>query len=120
MSGDRPKLEVAFYRGTAGSEPVRDWLRALPKPERQAIGREIRTVQFGWPVGMPVLRKLENRLWEIRVTLDRRIARVIFTLVDAKAVLLHGFIKKRQRIADHDLQLARTRERRLRQEREMA
>ncbi len=87
---------------------MRDWLRALPKPERQAIGREIRTVQFGWPVGMPVVGKLENRLWEIRVTLDRRIARVIFTLVDAKAVLLHGFIKKRQRIADHDLQLART------------
>lgn len=111
MSAGRPKLEVAFYRSSAGVEPVREWLRALPRVERQAIGREIRTVQFGWPVGMPVVRKLENRLWEVRVTLDRRIARVIFTLMNSTAVLLHAFIKKSQRIAGSDLELARRRER---------
>lgn len=110
----RPKLEVAFFRTEAGSEPVREWLKGLPKAERQTIGREIRIMQFGWPVGMPVVRKLEDHLWEVRVTLDKRIARVIFTVIDRMAVLLHGFIKKSRKTPNHDLSLARHRERGLR------
>lgn len=114
MSEARPKLEVAFFRTETGSEPVREWLRGLPRADRQAIGREIRTVQFGWPVGMPVVRKLEDHLWEVRVTLDKRIGRVIFTVIDTMAVLLHGFMKKSRKTPSKDLSLARRRDRKLR------
>lgn len=114
MSEVRPKLEVVFFRTQAGSEPVREWLKGLPKPERQAIGREIRTMQFGWPLGMPLVRKLEANLWEVRVTLDKRTARVIFTVVGSMAVLLHGFLKKSRKTPNRDLTLARRRERVLR------
>lgn len=90
-------LSVAFYRTEAGNEPVREWLMELPRESRKLIGIDIKSVQFGWPQGMPLVRKLEHRLWEIRTSLDESIARVIFTLVDCEMVLLHGFIKKSQK-----------------------
>lgn len=97
-------LTVRFYRSALGNEPVRDWLRALSAAERKVIGDEIRTVQYGWPIGMPLVRKLQPALWEVR--LDQRIARVLFTIVDDEAVLLHGFIKKSQRMPMADLRTA--------------
>ena len=113
MAEVKPKLAVAFYRSKAGVEPVRAWLRGLPKSERQTIGREIRTLQFGWPLGMPLVRKIEQGLWELRVDLDKRTARVIFTVIDNSAVLIHGFIKKSRKIPGSDLALLRRRARSL-------
>ena len=63
------KLAVRFFRTTQGNEPVREWLKELPVAERKAIGDEIRTVQLGWPLGMPVVRKLDSGLWEVRIKL---------------------------------------------------
>jgi phage-related protein len=108
-----PVLRVKFYRTTEGREPVREWLKALPASERKAIGDDIRTVQFGWPLGMPLVRGLAGGIWEIRVRLPNRIARVLFTIFDAEAVLLHGFIKKSQETPLHELRLARLRKRSL-------
>lgn len=102
-------MEVVFYRTERGREPVRDWLRALPKTERRIIGTDIKTVQFSWPLGMPLVRKLEPGLWEIRSSIDQRIARTLFTIVDDHIVLLHGFVKKSQKTPKSDLELARKR-----------
>ena len=59
MPASLPVLAVRFYRTREGREPVREWLKALPADERKAIGDYIRTVQFGWPLGMPLARNLE-------------------------------------------------------------
>lgn len=104
-----PKLPVRFFRTSEGREPVREWLKALPKRERKVIGDEIRTVQFGWPVGMPLVRKLDAGLWEVRVNLPNRIARVLFTVVDQQGVLLHGFMKQSRKTPAADLALAKRR-----------
>ena len=112
-----PRLQVRFYRTTAaGSEPVREWLKALPAEDRKAIGDDLKTAQYGWPLGMPLIRKLEPGLWEVRTRLDERIARVIITVEDNTMVLLHGFIKKSQKLPPQDLQLARQRLRALHEE----
>ena len=111
---DEMRLQVLFYRTTGGAEPVREWLKALPIDERKIIGNDLKTAQFGWPLGMPLIRKLEADLWEVRSRLPHRIARVIFTVEDSKMVLLHGFIKKSQKTPVEDLQLARQRMKALR------
>jgi phage-related protein len=103
------RLRVLFYRSTAGNEPVREWLKALPIEDRKIIGDDLKTVQFGWPLGMPLIRKLEANLWEVRSRLHQRIARVIFTVEDDTMVLLHGFIKKSQKTPVVDLRLAKQR-----------
>ena len=76
-----PTLEVRFFMTGSGNEPVREWLRSLPTVERRAVGEEIKTVQYGWPLGMPLVRKLAKDLWEVRIHLMDRIARVLFTVV---------------------------------------
>ena len=108
-----PKLTVHFFRTQLDNEPVREWLKSLPAAERKTIGEEIRTVQFGWPLGMPLVRKLDVELWEVRVRLKDRIARVLFTIEASEAILLHGFIKKSQKIPDEELGTAVRRKKQL-------
>ena len=106
-------LGVKFFRTEAGNEPVREWLADLPREQRRIVGADIKTVQLGWPIGMPVVRKLDNGLWEVRTDLGNTIARVIFTVVDSERVLLHGFIKKSQKTPAVDLQTAKQRKSKL-------
>lgn len=96
-------LGVRFFRTARGNEPVREWLKALGQLERRVIGEEIKTVQLGWPLGMPLVRKMSADLWEIRVMLPRRSARVLFTVVGDTMVLLHAFFKQSQATPSDDL-----------------
>lgn len=73
----RSFLEVRFFRTESGAEPVRDWLRALPAAERRVLGEDIKTVQLGWPLGMPLVRSLGDGLWEIRCGIEQRTARIL-------------------------------------------
>jgi phage-related protein len=104
-----PVLDVAFYQTASGAEPVREWLKELPAHERQAIGEDIKAVQFRWPLGMPLVRKLTGKVWEVRTQLPTRIARVLFTVKGQHMVLLHGFIKKTQATPSQDIELAEKR-----------
>ena len=108
---DKPDfiLAVRFYKTDNGSEPVREWLRTLPPDSKKIIGEDIKTVQYGWPIGMPVVRKLEPGIWEVRSRLKDGISRVLFTVIDDMMVLLHGFIKKSQKTPLDDLTTARKR-----------
>jgi phage-related protein len=109
-----PKLSVRFYREASGAEPVRDWLKSLPRNERREIGTAIKTVQFGWPLGMPVVDHVGHGIWEVRTRLATRLARVLFVLVGNEIVLVHGFIKKQPKTPKPDLDVTRERLKRLR------
>jgi len=87
---------------------VREWLQCLSSADKKAIGTDIRAVEFGWPLGLPLCRPLQDGVHEVRTDLaNNRIARVLF-YVDARQrmVLLHGFIKKTQKTPLADLTLA--------------
>ena len=103
------RLQVYFFKTSSGKQPVREWLKALPRQDRKTIGDYLKTAQFGWLLGMPLIRKLDTALWEVRSKLDNRIARVIFTVDEDRMVLLHGFIKKSQKTPSRDLGLAKQR-----------
>jgi len=109
-----PRLTVRFFRESSGAEPVRAWLKSLADDEKREIGTDIKTVQFVWPLGMPLVRHVEGGIWEVRSRLASRIARVLFVLESGNMVLLHGFIKKDRKTPKPDLDLARSRLKRLR------
>ncbi|QVK31887.1 type II toxin-antitoxin system RelE/ParE family toxin [Pseudomonas syringae] len=117
MSNLPPTLTVKFFRTDTGNEPVREWLIDLPRDDRKAVGTDIKTVQFGWPIGMPVVRKMEPDLWEVRIDLKEKIARVLFTVEARTMVLLHGFIKKSEKTPASDLETARQRKAALKRKR---
>ena len=113
QEGNEPKrLPARFFEAASGAVPVREWLLSLPPEDRKIIGTDIRTAEFGWPVGMPLCRAISGRkgMWEIRSTLPGgRIARILFCTHDGSMVLLHGFVKKSQRTPARDLDTANRR-----------
>jgi phage-related protein len=58
---------------------------------------------------MPLIRKIERGLWEVRSNISTGIARVFFTVSDSLMILLHGIVKKSQKTPESDLDTARHR-----------
>jgi len=58
MSNLQKILPAKFFCTASGSEPVREWLRDLDKEDRYIIGEDIKTLEFGWPIGMPLCRSI--------------------------------------------------------------
>jgi phage-related protein len=103
-------ITVNFYKSEKGNEPVREWLKSLSKENKTIIGEDIKTVEYGWPLGMPLVRKMDKDLWEVRIDLTKKeIARIFFTVNRNIMVLLHGFIKKSQQTPANDLKIAKER-----------
>jgi len=90
---------------------VRDWLKDdVSEDQRKIIGADIKTVEYVWPIGMPVSRPMGGGLHEVRSNLPgNRIARVLFCVEEGHMILLHGFIKKTRATPKADLDLAKDR-----------
>jgi phage-related protein len=100
-------LQVYFYKTESGNEPVREWLKSLDIIDKKIIGEDIMTVQFGWPIGMPLVKHLKNGLWEVRSNISsKRISRVIFFLLNNRIILVDGFIKKTQNTPKQNLEIS--------------
>jgi phage-related protein len=85
-------------------------LRGLTPEDRKTIGEDLRTVQFGWPLGMPLCRSLGSGLWEVRSSLSsKREARLLFFFEEGRIGIVHGFIKKTQKTLPGEIALAKKR-----------
>lgn len=108
MPVERP-IPIRFFRLDSGREPVRDWLKNLGQSDRKTVGEDIKTLQYGWPVGMPLARKMAENLWELRSRLTVGICRTFFTVYGGEIVLLHGIVKKSQKTPANELAVAKRR-----------
>ncbi|MDR2099666.1 MAG: type II toxin-antitoxin system RelE/ParE family toxin, partial [Campylobacteraceae bacterium] len=100
-------MTALFYETENGKKPVQERLYSLDKIDRKKIGEDIKTVEYGFPIGMPVCRKLEGKLYEVRSSIsDGKIARVIFVVMSGYMILLNGFIKKSQKTPKNEIDLA--------------
>ena len=110
MSERLNPIKVRFWQSANGREPVRDFLRGLSKPDRLRLGEDISRLQFGWPIGMPLVRNMGSGLWELRSSLPgRKEVRILFAAADGVLVLLNVFVKKSQKTPAAEIDLARDR-----------
>jgi phage-related protein len=104
---ERRRLPVVFYTADTGSEPVREWLKALDPEDRKTVGTDLLRVQEQWPIGMQVCRSLGKGLWEVRTNLSsNRTAGVLFFVGESRVGALHAFIKKTRKTPKDDIDLA--------------
>lgn len=104
---NQKRVPARFYQSDNATEPVRDWLKDLDKENRKLIGADIKTVEFGWPIGMPTCRPMGDGLFEVRTNLPNgQIARVLFCFFEGEMILLHGFIKKTRKTPAKELDIA--------------
>jgi len=103
-------LDVVFYRSASEQEPVRHWLKKMVREDRKTIGDDVQTVQFRWPLGMPLVRKMDRGLWEVRSHISKGcIARLFFTIDRREIILLHGIVKKTDKTPQSDITTAKRR-----------
>jgi len=97
---------LSYYNETVEAE-FDDWPVGLRARLRALT---IRMAAHGPNLGMPHTRALGDGLFEIRAKADERIGRAFFcTLIGRKIVILHGFIKKTDKIPKRELDIARSR-----------
>lgn len=105
-------FQVLFYETQGGNEVILDFLRALPVEDKKVIGEDLKTVQIGYPMGLPLCRPMGDGLMEVRSSLpSKREARLLFAF-DSETqslLVLHAFIKKTPKTPKADLDLARKR-----------
>ena len=102
-------LQAVFFENENGNQPVRDFILGLTREDRKEIGSDIFTVQKGFPLGLPLVEKLDINLWEIRSHISEGICRIFFTIHQETMILLHGFVKKSQKIPLKEMKTAKGR-----------
>lgn len=101
--------EVILYDTEDGSCPIQEFLDSL---EPKLLAKTLRTIDLLEKNG-PLLRKpysepIENGIFELRTKQGSNITRVLyFFIVDKKAVLTNGFVKKTQKTPTAEKELAK-------------
>ena len=102
-------LACVFFKTMQGNQPVRDFLLELQREDRKKVGADIFTVQEGFPLGYPLVEKIDQDLWEIRSTIESGICRTFFTIYMETMILLHIFSKKSKKTPIVELKTAKNR-----------
>jgi phage-related protein len=102
-------LKAVFFETESGNQPVRDFILERTREDRKDIGSDIFTVQKKFPLGLPLVEKLDTDLWEVRSHIPDGICRIFFTIYQETMVLLHGFVKKSQKIPLKEMETAKKR-----------
>lgn len=104
--------EVLFYETLSGNKIILEFIRGLSAEDKKVVGEDLKAVQIGFPMGLPLCRPLGDGLYEIRSSLpSRREFRLIFFFDSPRQVLLvvHALFKKSAKLPKADLDLARKR-----------
>lgn len=104
--------EIIFYEDRNGNSPVLNYMRELnhktdPKSKSQLkrIKYQIRRLEmFGTFNGEPVVKHVEDKIWELRPGRDR----VLFAAwIENSFVLLHCFVKDTQKTPRSEIEKAK-------------
>ncbi|MDR0325786.1 MAG: type II toxin-antitoxin system RelE/ParE family toxin [Oscillospiraceae bacterium] len=101
---------VILYEKEDGTKPVKEFLDALPSKHRAKVVWEIELLEeAGLSLGMPYVRHIKDKLWELRIKFASDISRVFYFVPSGNTiVLLHGFVKKSQKTPKNEISIAET------------
>lgn len=81
------------------------FIKSLQKP---TVAKVLRTIdlleEFGQKLGPPHTKKVFTRLFELRISGQQEV-RIFYTFNKSQILLLHGFIKKSQKIPQSELKI---------------
>lgn len=81
------------------------FIESLEKP---TIAKVLRTLdlleKFGYNLGLPHSKKVSGRLYELRIRGVQEV-RIFYTFYKSEIFLLHGFIKKTQKVPQKEIRI---------------
>jgi phage-related protein len=103
--------EIVFYETESGNCPVDDFLNGLNDKHRAKAIRNLELLQeFGHLLGGGFVDHVQDGIYELRVSFGGNISRVLyFVPAGDLIVLLHGFVKKTNKIPPAEIKTALTR-----------
>ena len=101
------KTEVHYYITLKGVCQVKDFIDALQKRQKAKVLRTLQVIEeYGIEAAIRHIKKLTGPLWEIR-TLGKDNIRILYVIFEKDSILLlHGFVKKSQKIPQKEIQIA--------------
>lgn len=100
--------KIYYYTTISNNNPVKEFIESLNKSQTAKVAHILKTIeQYGIEFSFPYTRKMVGtQLWEIRI-LGQDNIRVIHAIIYRQDILLlHGFLKKKQKTPKKDLDTA--------------
>ena len=99
---------VEFYVDARGKCPVAAFLEQLSPRARDHIAHHIGLLQKRSPtLGMPYVRHLQGKLWELRVRTRGAVYRLLYFFhTGRRIVFLHAFVKKTRKTPRREIDVA--------------
>ena len=100
--------KIYYYTTISNNNPVKEFIESLNKSQTAKVARILKTIeQYGIKFSFPYTRKVTGtQLWGIRI-LGQDNIRVIHAVIYRQDILLlHGFLKKKQKTPKKDLDTA--------------
>ena len=103
--------KVIYYTTAKGENPVEKFLDSLQKQDIAKIFRILQYIEiYGLITALPHAKKLTGTsLWEIRILGKTNIRVIYVTLQENSILLVHGFLKKKQKTPIKEIELAKSR-----------
>jgi phage-related protein len=107
--------EIRFYEKNSGEKPVLDFIKNLPTKDKAKVFQELNLLEkYGIELGVPITTKIKGerykKIWELRIRISTNYYRIFYFLYSGRFfVLLHAVLKKRNKTAINDLEIARKR-----------
>lgn len=105
------KWKISFYQSSTGNPVVLEWFSKQDAKIQAKFARIFDLLEDkGTMVGMPYVRPIAGKIYEIRVEQSTNIYRILyFTYTNRQIILLHGFQKKTQKTPKKEIDLAEKR-----------
>lgn len=100
--------KVVYYLTSKHENPVKDFVDSLSEKQKVKIFRIFMLLEkYGLPSIIPHTKKLTGTpLWEIRILGQDNIRIIYITVKNDQILVLHGFIKKKQKTPSKDIATA--------------
>lgn len=107
------EFKVTYYKDNLGGKPVEEFLLSLGRKNLKLQAKafegiiKLRNKIYHTE---PLSKHIESGLWELRIKLGNNILRIFYAFTRGRAIiLLHIFIKKKQKTPISELEIARER-----------
>lgn len=107
------EFEINYYKDNSDSSPIEEFLLDLKKFNGPLAGQAFKGIEKLRNRAYhkePFSKHIEAGLWELRVKAGNDILRIVYTFSKGQIIiLLHVFIKKKQKTPAGELEMARKR-----------
>lgn len=106
MLGEGWKID--YYESPSGNIPVYDFIEGLSPTAKSKVSNTLDLLmEYGIKLGSPHIKKVAGtELWELRILGGDSIRIFYITTSGRMFLLLHGFIKKSQKVPKKEIKIA--------------